>query len=330
MLLEQQHVASAQCDLSIIIVAYNVIDLVDTCLSHVQQSKDTLNKEIIFVDNGSTDGTVDLIKDKYPHVKLIESPKNLGFIPANNIAIDEATGKYILMLNSDAFLEDNTLEILTKFMEETKDCGVVGCRAINKEGILLPSARYFPTPWRIFLTKMGLAEKTDLWKNINCMKQSHDEIKECDWVTGCCLLVRKDIIDQMGFFLRPELFMYNDDNDLCLRVKNAGWKVYFHPETITHLSGANNDKISVTEKDKERSARLNIESEYIYFRKNYNLLTVLTHLSLINLFDVIQILKRIILFKKHISIKEHINHMKLSFQLLIKTNFGNRSVNQSD
>lgn len=326
MLVDQPKVASKKVDLSIIIVAYNVIELVEKCLKHIQQSKDTLNKEVIFVDNGSTDGTVAFIKEKYPDVKLIESPTNLGFIPANNLAFKEATGKYILMLNSDAFVGKDTLQILTKFIENHDDCGVVGCRAINNEGSLLPSARYFPTPWRIFLTKMGLAEKTSLWKNINCMKQNHDEIKECDWVTGCCLLIRKNIVDEMGFFLRPELFMYNDDNDLCLRVKKRGWKVYYHPETITHLSGANNDKISITEEDKERYARLNIESEYIYFRQNYNLPTVLLHYFLINAFDIVQILKRIVLFKKDISIKEQFNEMKLSLDLLIQTGFGGKSI----
>ncbi len=326
LLIDQPSIASKKIDLTIIVVAYNVIDLVDKCLLHIKESKDTLNKEIIFVDNGSTDGTVDLIKEKYPDVNLIESPTNLGFIAANNLAFKSTTGTNILMLNSDAFIGENTIGILTNFLENTEKCGVVGPRTKNGNGKYLPSARYFPTPWRVFLTKMGLAHRNSIWKDINCMRQSHEEVKECDWVSGCCLLIRKSLIDEMGFFLRPELFMYNDDNDLCLRVKKLGWKVYFHPETVTHLAGATNKKISVAQNDSERIDRLRIESEYIYFRKNYGVACVLIHYCFTMLFDTIQVLKRFILFKKNISIKKYINHMLFSTELLWETSFGDKSI----
>lgn len=312
-------------DLSIIIVAYNVKELVDSCLEHIAKSKDLLNKEIIFVDNGSDDGTKELVKQKYPEVVLIESPENLGFIRANNLGYRYAHGKYILMLNSDAFIGENTLQVITDFMEKTPDCGVLGCRAVNGEGTLLPSARYFPTPWRIFLTKMGLADKFTFWKNINDMKKSHDIIRECDWVTGCCLLVRKNIVDEMGSFLRSDFFMYNDDNDLCYRIKKRGWKVVFHPETIVHLNGANNKKIAKKNQDTSRIKRLTLDSDYVYFRHNYNVLWVFYHCLMVILFNLIQLGKRFLLFKKTVSVDETIEEMKLAIQLLLKTHLGKTS-----
>lgn len=313
-------------DLSIIIVAYNVKDLVKKCLKCVEDSSDKLNKEVIYVDNGSNDGTGEMIKKDFTDIHLIESPENLGFSKANNLGYRSATGKYILLLNSDAFVGKNTLQILTDFMEKTPDCGALGCKAIDGEGNLLPSARYFQTPWRLFLTKLGLAGKLPFSKDINDTKQSHDIVRECDWVTGCCLLVRKDIVDTYDYFLRPELFMYNDDNDLCLRVKKRGWKVYFHPETITHLAGVNNKKIAMEEKDRKCLERLNIESEYVYFRHNYNIFWVLYHFMLMITFDSYQIIKNCLLMRGKENIRSSVDSIRLAIKLLMETNFGKSPV----
>lgn len=311
-------------DLSIIIVAYNVKDLVKRCLKCIVGSKDNLNKQVIYIDNGSSDGTSEMIKKEFSDVLLIKTPVNLGFIRANNLGYQSATGKYVLLLNSDAFIGENTLQTLTDFMEKTADCGALGCKAIDGEGNILPSARYFPTPGRLFITKLGLAGRFPFFKDINDMKQSHDVIRECDWVTGCCLLVRKDIIDTYDFFLRPELFMYNDDNDLCLRVKKRGWKVYFHPETITHLGGVNNKKVAKTEKDDKLLEKMNIESEFIYFRHNYNIFWVLNHYILMITFDVYQLLKNSLLMRGREKVKNNIDSIKLASSLLLKTNFGKK------
>ncbi len=313
-------------DLSIIIVAHNVKELMEECLTHVQKSKDVLKKEIIFVDNGSSDGTSEMIKRKFSNVRILRSEENLGFIRANNLAYEEAKGKYILMLNSDAFLGEKTLQTIIDFMDKRPDCGVVGCRQVGRDGTLRPSARYFPTPWRIFLTKTGLAEKLPFWRNINDMNQSHDEIKECDWVCGCCLFVRKNIVESLGFFLRSDFFMYNDDNDLCLRVKRNGWKVFFYPENVIHLGGATNKKIAKLTENEMRSENLRIESEYIYFRKNYNMACTLFHAFLIMLFDLIQMTKRVVLFKKHIDLDTQKTHLACAYKILRQTYFGKVSI----
>lgn len=309
-------------DISIIIVAYNVKSLMERCLRHIRQSKDNYKKEIIYVDNGSKDGSVEMVKLNYPEVHIIESPTNLGFIGANNLGYKVATGKYILLLNSDAFLGEHTLEDLIGFMENTPDCGIVGCKAIGGNGTTLTSIRFFPTPWRIFLMKTGLSEKYSIFPEINATRVDDSKIQECDWVTGCCLLIRKEIVDDLEFLLRPELFMYNDDNDLCLRVKKKGWKVYYHPTEIIHLSGFNNEQVARVEVDKWRVEKLTIESNYIYMRQNYGLMTLWNHFFLMTLLDLLKCVKAP--FKENGSeiIKDNLHHIGLSWSLLKETNFG--------
>lgn len=297
----------------------------ERCLKHLSISKDTLSKEIIYVDNGSTDGSVVMVKQNYPDVHIIESPINLGFIGANNLGYNDAKGKYILLLNSDAFVEENTLQILVDFMEKTPDCGIVGCKAIGGNGNILPSIRAFPTPWRIFLMKLGLSKKLP-FKEINDSRADDTKIQECDWVTGCCLMIRKEIVDELGVLLRPELFMYNDDNDLCLRVKKKGWKVYYHPTEIIHLSGFNNKKVAKAESDNSRYTKLMFESDYIYFRKNYGLLTVWYHFFLTFAYNFMKGLKGLFKPNRAQTFKEIKQNLSLAWSLLKQTQFGNKAI----
>ena len=145
--------SAKEIDLSIIVVAYNVKELCDECFRAIRASKDTLTKEILFVDNGSVDGTADHVAEHFPEVTLIRSPTNLGFIRANNLAYKRANGKYILMLNSDAFVCENTLQETVDFMRKHPETGVVGARLVGRDGVLQPSARYFPTPLKSFLNQ---------------------------------------------------------------------------------------------------------------------------------------------------------------------------------
>jgi N-acetylglucosaminyl-diphospho-decaprenol L-rhamnosyltransferase len=211
-------------------------------------------------------------------------------------------------------------------MEKTPDCGVVGCKALRGDGKPLPSIRFFPTPWRIFLMKAGLSDKLPFFKEINSTRTDDTKIQECDWVTGCCLLVRKTNVDELGVLLRPELFMYNDDNDLCLRVKKKGWKVYYHPTEIVHLSGINNEKIAKVESDKLRYVKLTLESDYIYMRKNHSLFTVWSHFFLILCYEFLKCLKG--LFKPNRSQIFHDSKqlIALAWSILKQTNYGERSL----
>ncbi len=312
-----------QVDISIIVVACSVKELIDECFTAVKNANDRLNKEIIYVDNGSTDGTVQMVKEKFPETVIIESPTNLGFIRANNLGYPKANGKYVLMLNSDAFVGIDSLQESYDFMEQHPECGVLGCRLIDREGTMQPSARYFPTPWNLFLTNMGMVKNTiPFLKGVDNMEVDHSRIFECDWVIGCYLFTRKEIVDELDFFLREDFFMYFDDADLCLRIKRKNWKVFFYPNDVIHLGGINSAKLTeVTEKGKF-TEKYNLESEYLYFRKNYNVFYVLADFFLIVLAAFLRVIKKVFFFKKNIVIKKTLGRVALAFNILVKTRFG--------
>ncbi|RKZ93659.1 MAG: glycosyltransferase family 2 protein [Candidatus Parabeggiatoa sp. nov. 1] len=312
-----------QIDLSIIVVAYGIKELIEKCFTAVINSTDNLNKEIIYVDNGSTDDSVEMVREKFPEVIVIESPVNLGFTRANNLGYTKVQGKYVLLLNADAFVGQQTLQKTYDFMEQNPDCGVVGCRLIGRDGQLQPSARYFPTPWRIFLANIGKTNPSiSFLKGVDDMLQDHNRILECDWVPGCYLLTRKTVIDELDFFLRHELFFYYDDADFCLRVKKQGWKVIFYPEDVIHLGGGNAEKLAkLTEKGKQ-IATYNLEAGYIYFRHNYNWFYVLSNYLFIVFLASIRSLKNVLLFKKLDDVRASWGYVAMASSILIKTRFG--------
>lgn len=312
-------------DLSIIIVSWNALEVLKECLARIAASRDTLAKEILLVDNGSEDGTAVYIKEHYPQVALIESPVNLGFIRANNLAYKNARGKYILMLNSDAFIGADTLQETVDFMEKTPECGALGARLIGRDGVLQPSARYFPTPLRLFLRDLGLDGKCAWLKPVDDLAMDHGTVRECDWVVGCFLLARKVVIDSLDFFLREDYFLYNDDNDLCLRIKRAGWKVYFYPTDVIHLGGESTKKMG-HDRLSNQVEKYQIESEFIYFRKNYHLGAVVVDYLLKLLFDAVEMIKTVVLRKKRRTVRELLGHMALTSKILFKTRFGARSI----
>ncbi len=142
-------------DLLIVIVSYNTADMTADCLSRVIASSDTLDKEIVVVDNASADGTAEKIAREFPNVRLIANTENVGFGRANNQAIEKGMGRYVLLLNSDAFVPPDALQKTIAFMDAHPECGISGARIVDEEGRLQPSARYRPTPFNSFLQRTG-------------------------------------------------------------------------------------------------------------------------------------------------------------------------------
>jgi hypothetical protein len=154
------------------------------------------------------------------------------------------------------------------------------------------------------------------------MARDHNNIFECDWVPGCYLLTRKAIVDTLGFFLREDFFMYFDDADLCIRIKQKGWKVYYYPNDVIHLGGVNSAQLTeVTEKGKQ-TEKYNLESEFIYFRKNHNAFYVQADFLLIVLAASLRTVKRLLLFKKGMPLKTIWGRVALAYHILIKTRGG--------
>jgi GT2 family glycosyltransferase len=219
-------------------------------------------------------------------------------------------------------ISKDTLQKNFDFIEQHLDCGVLGCRLIIRDGTMQPSARYFPTPWNMFLSKIGIVNnKIPFLRGVDDMEQDHTRVFECDWVPGCYLLTRKKIIDDLGFFLRKDFFMYLDDVDLCLRIKKKGWKVYFYPNDVIHLGGANSAKLTEVTEEGKQTEKYHLESEFLYFRKNYNIFYVLADFFLIVVVAILRTAKRILLFKKK-DLSTIWKSVSLSYHILIATRFG--------
>src|SRR5262249_20772767 len=159
-------------------------------------------------------------------------------------------------------------------------------------------------PLKHFLNQIGLLGRMPLVGPLDDLSWDHKSVRDCDWVVGCYLLTRKALVDTMGFFLREDFFMYNDDNDLCLRIKKMGYKVTFYPVDCVHLGGANMAKMGKTSKKSSQNEGLQIESQAIYYRKNYHWGMVVWNLLLMELFDFLLLSKKILFMKRDLPFKE--------------------------
>lgn len=225
--------------LSVIIVNYNTRDMTLECLRTLTEGLEDRFAEILLVDNGSTDGSADAIASAFPSVTLIRSQKNLGFGAGNNVALRQAQGKYLLLLNSDAFPRTGALPALVQHLDKHPDVGVVGPRLLNADGSLQISCFRYPSPVRAWLENMGISSLLRSHPTIGDYRRwPHDSEREVDWVIGACLLVRREVYEQIGGF-DERFFMYAEETDWQARMRDAGWKIGFTPAAkVTHLGGA--------------------------------------------------------------------------------------------
>jgi len=228
-------------DLSVIIVSYNVSSFLDQALTTLKDSARGLEYEVYVVDNASIDKSVSMIREKHSWVKLIENDCNLGFARANNQALSRATGRHVLLLNPDTVLRRDTIKTMINFLDEHPEAGVAGCKVINPDGSLqLACRRGFPTPGVAFFKMVGLSNlfpKSKTFGAYNLTYLDPDSVTEVDAVSGSFMMLRKEVFDKVGF-LDEDFFMYGEDLDICYRVKQAGWKVFYVPYTeIIHFKG---------------------------------------------------------------------------------------------
>jgi len=215
--------------ISIIINNYKTKGLLKQCLSGIEKYPPSVQYEIIVVDNNSGDGSVELVKERFPKVKLIASKENLGHHKGNNTGIKNSTGKYLLILNTDIAVLDNTLDKMYQFMESHSGVALIGPKLKNPDGSIQMSCMRFPTPMvpiyrRTFLGKLPFAKKqihSYLMEDFD-----HSTTREVDWILGACEMIRRDIVDKIGL-MDEELFLYFGDIALCKKIKEAGYKVYY-------------------------------------------------------------------------------------------------------
>ncbi|MEI7811061.1 MAG: glycosyltransferase [Ignavibacteria bacterium] len=238
-------------DLSIIIVNFNVKEFLQNLLNSIQRSSSEITKEIIVIDNASDDGSVEILREKFPEVKLIANKVNIGFGKANNMGLEIAKGKYILLINPDTIVQEDTFDKIISFMDSRPEAGLVGCKVLNSDGTLqLACRRSFPGPWVSFTKVTGLGKmfpKSKLFARYNLTYLDENETCEVDAISGCFMMLRKDTYDKTGGF-DSRFFMYGEDLDLCYRVQKSGAKVYYlHTTQIIHYKGESTKRSNMDE-----------------------------------------------------------------------------------
>ena len=235
--------------ISIIIVNYNVKFFLEQCLCSVYNALHNINAEVYVVDNNSVDGSCSMVKEKFPNVKLIENKQNVGFSKANNQAINLSSGEYVLLLNPDTVVEENTFSKILGFMDSHPDAGGLGVKMIDGKGNFLPeSKRALPTPKVAFNKVFGLSAlfpKSKMFGKYHLGYLDKSKINEVEVLSGAFMLLRKEALKKSGL-LDETFFMYGEDIDLSYRILKAGYKNYYFPDTtIIHYKGESTKKSSI-------------------------------------------------------------------------------------
>ncbi len=235
--------------LTVVIVNYNVEHFLEQCLRSVEKAAKHTSTEVWVVDNNSVDGSCEMVKAKFPWVKLVESKKNLGFSKGNNLAMKDAKGEYVLLLNPDTIVEEDTFSKIVQFMDEHPDAGGLGVHMVDGQGNFLPeSKRGLPTPSVAFYKIFGLARlfpRSKKFGKYHLGYLSKDKTHEVEILSGAFMLLRKTVLDKIGL-LDETFFMYGEDIDLSYRIVKAGYKNYYYANTnIIHYKGESTKKSSV-------------------------------------------------------------------------------------
>lgn len=253
-------------DLSVCIVTFRARKLLQECLISLYENT-RLNCEFIVVDNGSMDGTVEMLHQEFPEVICIENDSNLGFTRPMNQALKIATGRYLLLLNPDTLILPDALDILVKFLEAHPEVGICGPKVLNSDYSLQKQCRRGEsTPWAVITYFTGLADlfpDSKLFGQYLMSYMDEDKTHPVAGVAGSCMLVRREVIDDIGY-LDERFFAYQEDADYCYRAHNAGWKVFYVPEAkIIHYGGLGGSRVQPY-----RSIFEWHRSYFLYYRKN--------------------------------------------------------------
>jgi GT2 family glycosyltransferase len=235
--------------LSVVIVNYNVRHFLEQALGSVRRAMQGIDGEVWVVDNHSADDSVRMVRERFPEVRLIANTDNPGFAVANNQAIRQSTGEYVLLLNPDTLVEEDTFRKCLDFMDAHPEAGALGCKLLDGSGKFLPeSKRGFPTPWVAFCKTFGLSSlfpKSPVFNRYHMGYLPENETNEVDVLAGCFMFMRKTTLNQSGL-LYEAFFMYGEDIDLSYRIQLAGYKNYYFPETkIIHYKGESTKKGSL-------------------------------------------------------------------------------------
>lgn len=254
-------------DLSIIVLNYNTCEHLQNCLRALADEGSAIRREVFVVDNASSDGSADMVAAEFPWARLIRSPHNGGFAYGNNLALRQASGEAVLLLNPDTLLAPGSVAALLACLREHPEAGVIGPKLLRPDGSMhLACRRSFPTPAVAFYRLTGLSRlfpKSPRFGRYNLTYVDPDVAIEVDSVCGACMLIRRSVIERIGL-LDERFFMYGEDLDWCLRTREAGWTVRYEPSIIVHHQhGA---------ASRQRAFRTNVyffRAMDLFYRKHY-------------------------------------------------------------
>jgi len=273
-------------EVSVIVVSFNTRDLLRECLQSIVSECERLPEgktaEVLVVDNASKDDSAGMVEEEFcgfapgskATVKLIRSEVNLGFGAANNLALEQCGGRYPVLLNSDAFFHEGCLNRAIEYMDRQPEVGIGGARLVSRNGGWQPSSRLFHTIWNDTIVLTGLSAKFAKSKIFGAPDRtwaSPDEPCATDWVPGAFLILRREAMERVGLF-DPTFFLYYEEVDLCLRVKQAGYQVFYWPDVVvTHIGGESSRKMTNL-KFSTASSQIELwrmRSTFLYYRKHH-------------------------------------------------------------
>lgn len=275
-------------DLSVVILNHNTKDLLRDCLRSLDQSElrrvgSKYSFEVVVSDNGSSDGSVEMIRSEFSWIKITENRKNLGFAAGNNAALPQATGRYVLFLNSDTRVPPETLPEMIKFMDERQAVGAATCLVELFDGQTdLNCHRGFPTPWTALTYFSGLYRLSPKSKIFAGYFQGYKDLKithEVDALEGAFMIVRREAGESVAFVANKwwdeDFFFYAEDIDFCYRLQRKGWQIMYHPKVkIYHYKGATHGfnkqgVVKFSKKDRQKLVKSTTEAMRLFYQKHY-------------------------------------------------------------
>jgi GT2 family glycosyltransferase len=254
-------------DLSIIIISWNTRQLLQDCIESIYEISGKINYEIFVVDNASSDGSADMVKSSFEKVILIENDSNMGFARANNVAFPLATGRYVLLLNSDTVVLPEALDLAVKFMDKNVDLGALTPRILNADGSTQhPCYIKEPSLYVEFYEAFELGEIFKLKRNDSI--PAEDVVCEVAHACGCSLFFRKEALDKVGYLDERMIFSF-EDADICIRIRKAGWRILYYPDSkVVHFGGASRSK------HQNKAVNAMLQSKYVFYRKYHSSLFI--------------------------------------------------------
>lgn len=249
-------------DVTVAVVNWNTLEELRDCLASALEHYQDFRYEIVVVDNASHDGSPDMVREEFPQVRLIANTDNVGFARANNQIIDDSSGRYLLLLNSDTITVDNSVKTMVDYMDAHPEVGIVGGMLRNRDGSFQASHARFPSLRTEFLLATGLGRRFYL----KSFPSYGEEASACkaDWVGGAFLMARRAAVDQVGG-LDEDFFMYSEETEWCYRMRKSGWEVHHLPAAkVIHLLGVSSAKSS------EPLARRLVEGRLKFYSKHHS------------------------------------------------------------